>query len=147
MKSYFAKLSSSLEASLPLAEGTRNELAPRQLQLSAEAKRIWIQFHNHVQKLMRPDQPLAPVQRVSRQSGRARCASRGDFGPHQIKIGTVGKTQIEAGIVLAEFYLNEALRLFNSAAINPDLLLAEKLLTWARGRGNKIYARSLSIWT
>ena len=44
----------------------------------------------------------------------------------------VAKRHVEAGITLAQFYLTEALRLFDSARTNPDLLLAEKLLGWLR---------------
>lgn len=40
-----------------------------------------------------------------------------------------------AGIELAHFYLTEALRLFNSATADPDLILAEKLLAWAQNDG------------
>ena len=39
---------------------------------------------------------------------------------------------MEAGIALARFYLAEALRLFHASATEPDLVLAEKLLTWAQ---------------
>ena len=35
-----------------------------------------------------------------------------------------------AGIELATHYLKEALRLHNSSAVDPELILAEKLLTW-----------------
>lgn len=57
--------------------------------------------------------------------------------------GTIGKHHIEAGIELAQFYLSEALRLFNSAAMNPDLLLAKKLLNWVRSRGTPLYLRAV----
>jgi len=43
-------------------------------------------------------------------------------------------------IVLTEFYLGEALRLFNISNDNPDLILAEKLLAWAQTlRDNPVY--------
>jgi hypothetical protein len=60
-----------------------------------------------------------------------------------LQASEVSKVNIEAGIELVQFYLNEALRLFNSAAINPDLLLAEKLLSWARAGGGPLYLRAI----
>src|SRR5262249_39238396 len=62
MKRYFARLLDILEAPFPLAEGTLKEPAPRRISLAPAAKHLWIQFHNHIQGLMRPEQPLAPVQ-------------------------------------------------------------------------------------
>jgi hypothetical protein len=45
------------------------------------------------------------------------------------------------GIVLARFYLTEALRLLNGARTNPDLISAEKVLDWLRTRekGERMY--------
>jgi hypothetical protein len=69
MKRYFARLLEILEAPLPLAEGTRNELSPRRLCLTPDAKRLWVRFHDHVQSLMRPEQPLAPIQGACSKGG------------------------------------------------------------------------------
>ena len=54
-KRYDARLLSILEAPLPLAEGQRNELVPRRLPLSADARGVWIAFADHVEKLIAPD--------------------------------------------------------------------------------------------
>ena len=50
---------------------------------------------------------------------------------------------VEAGVELVQFYLNEALRLFGAAAINPDLLLAQKVLGWARAQPGLIALQSV----
>jgi hypothetical protein len=39
---------------------------------------------------------------------------------------------MKAGITLAQFYLKEWLRLFHVGTENPDIVLAEKLLSWAQ---------------
>jgi len=54
---------------------------------------------------------------------------------NDLQAGAVALAEMEAGIELAQFYLGEALRLFDAAADNPDLILAEKCLAWARNRG------------
>ena len=39
-----------------------------------------------------------------------------------------------------QFYLSEAMRLFDSASVDPDLILAEKLLAWMHAQPeNHIY--------
>ena len=143
MKRYFARLLAILEAPLPLAEGTRNELSPRRLGLASGAKRTWIKFHDHVQSLMRPEQPLAPVQGLAAKAAEHAARLSGTLAlVENLDAGSISENHIEAGIELAQFYLSEALRLF-SASINPDLLLAEKLLTWAHARGTPLYLRAV----
>jgi hypothetical protein len=140
IRRYFARLLSILEEPLPLAEGTRNELAPRRIALAPAAKQVWIGFHDHIQTLMRPEQPLAPIRGLAAKAAEHAARLAGILAlVDDFAASTISKPQIEAGIELAQFYLNEALRLFNSAAINPDLLLAEKLLAWARARGGLLY--------
>lgn len=52
---------------------------------------------------------------------------------------SIPKRSMEAGIALCEFYLTEALRLFEAGACDPDLVLAEKLLSWALAQGEYIH--------
>lgn len=142
MKRYFARLSNILEAPLPLAAGTRNELVPRCVRLAPDAKRIWILFHDHIQMLMRPEQPLAPIQGLAAKAAEHGARLAGILALIvDLHISEIAKVHVEAGIELVQFYLSEALRLFHSSAINPDLLLAEKLLLWAQMRGGNIYLR------
>jgi len=144
MKKYYARLLSILEASLPLTKGTRNELAPRRIALAPDAKQAWIQFHDHIQTLMQPEQPLAPIQGLAAKAAEHAARLAGVLTlVDDLQAGEIGKVHIEAGIELVQFYLNEALRLFSSAAISPDLLLAEKLLAWARTRGKPLYLRAV----
>jgi hypothetical protein len=144
MKRYFARLLDILEAPLPLVEGTRNELAPRRIALAPDAKRLWIQFHDHLQTLMRPEHPLAAIQGLAAKAAEHAARLAGILTlVENLEAGVINKVHIEAGIDLVQFYLNEALRLFNSSAINPDLLLAEKLLAWARTRGRPLYLRAV----
>jgi uncharacterized protein DUF3987 len=61
VRAYGARVLAILEACAPMAEGKRNELAPRALPLSAEATQAWIAFHNHVEGQVGPDGALRPV--------------------------------------------------------------------------------------
>jgi hypothetical protein len=47
-----------------------------------------------------------------------------------VQVSEIDKSQLEAGIALAEYYAAEALRLHAAGMDDPDLLLAERLLTW-----------------
>ena len=93
---------------------------------------------------MRPEQSLAPIQGLAAKAAEHAARLAGILTlVDDLQAGAISKVHIEAGIELVQFYLNEALRLFNSAAINPDLLLAEKLLVWARMRGTPLYLRAV----
>jgi hypothetical protein len=47
----------------------------------------------------------------------------------------IPREHIKTGIILARFYLTEALRLFHAAKTDPDILLTEKVFAWLKARG------------
>jgi hypothetical protein len=47
-----------------------------------------------------------------------------------VEAAEVGHDEIKAGIVLAQYYASEALRLFGGSMVAPDLRLAQLLLGW-----------------
>jgi len=138
MKRYFARLSHILEQPLPLAENTRNELAPRELTLEPDAKHLWVQFHNHIEGLLKDGRQLSPIKGLAAK-GAEHCARLAGILAilADLQTMTVGKQHIEAAFTLSQYYLDEGLRLFNMSHDNPDLVLAEKLLAWAKTLGDK----------
>lgn len=130
---YNAAITNALKRPLPLAEGTQNELTPRTLSLSPQAKARWVAFHDHVEAHLRDDGPLAPIRGVGskapqhalRLAGVLTLVSTPDAAD-------IPLNAVDAGMALAEFYLSEALRLFHREATDPKLRLAQQLLDWAR---------------
>ena len=57
---YNKRLLDILETPLPLAEGTQNELEPRDLHLNPQAKHLWVKFHDHIERQLADGAPLAP---------------------------------------------------------------------------------------
>jgi hypothetical protein len=116
---------------LPLAAGTRNELEPRTMLLSADARRHWIEFHDYVEARLGAGGELEPVRGLANKlpEHAARIAAVialvGD-----IEAAEVNAVEIDAGIALAEHFVSEALRLFGVSRVNADVLLAQRLLTW-----------------
>jgi len=114
-----------------IKEGSGNELAPRVLQMSAEARSGWIGYANHIEVLLAPDGAFESIRGFANKLAEhaARLAAVltlvEDLGASEVKAEAMAN-----GIVLADFYAAEALRLFNSSLGDPDLLLAEKLLSW-----------------
>lgn len=131
LQRYGARLLAILEMPLPLAPGTRNELAPRMIPMSAEARRLWTAFHDHVEVRPRVGGELEPVRglanKLPEHSARiaAVLALAGD-----IEASAVAAGEMEAGIRLAEHYAMEALRLFGAGRISAELREAQQLLAW-----------------
>ena len=133
---YHARLRSILvDKKLPLKEGPadtkKNELAPRVLPLSEKARQLFIKFHDQIERQLAPGGALEPVRGIA-------CK----LPEHATRLAavlalvddpdcdSVAELYLASGIELAQHYATEALRLFEAGATDPDLILAESLLTW-----------------
>ena len=116
---------------MPLAEKARNELTPRTLPLPPEARQLWVAFHDHVEKHLGAGGELEPVRGFANKlpEHAARIAAVltlvGNIGAAE-----VGGPEMEAGILLAQHYAAEAMRLFGASSVSGELREAEHLRTW-----------------
>jgi hypothetical protein len=150
---YGARLLDILEAPPPLREGTTNELEPRAIPLSADARALWIKFVNHIEHEIAPGGALEPIRGLANKLGEhaARLAAVLAL-IEDINAGEIRAAEIEAGIVLAEYYASEALRLHGASRVSAELILAQRLLTWLLTSWSEpavslpdIYQRSLNV--
>jgi Protein of unknown function (DUF3987) len=131
MKRYGARLLEILERPLPVAQEARNELIPRAVPLSPEARRLWVAFHDHVEKRLGAGGELEPVRGLANKlpEHAARIAAVltlvGDM-----QAGEVGAGEMEAGIALAQLYAAEAMRLFGTSRVSGELREGQQLLAW-----------------
>jgi hypothetical protein len=138
IRAYAARLLTVLEARPAMAEGKRNELAPRALPLSAEAARLWRAFHDHVEEQVGPGGPLRPVRDLAAKAAEHAARLAGvltlvaDLGAEEIGEGAMGY-----GSELTSWYLGEALRMQAAGRTNPGLLQAKALLDWLQGRADE----------
>ena len=144
IRAFGARILEILEKPWPLAERTLNELAPPQLKIASDATKPWVDFYDCVEQRSRLDGELAAI---------------GDFAAkvaeHAARIAGVlsifhnpAASEIDAGamgnaIVLADWYLNEALRLQRAARTDPRLLRAQRLLDWLQERGLEMPVREI----
>jgi hypothetical protein len=118
------------------ATGDRpNELRPVALPLSPAARAMWIGFHDAVERDLAPAAELASVRALGAKLAEHAARIAGVLTLVEASDAEeVGDAAMEAGIVLARHYAQEALRLADAGLTNPDLLLAERLLAWLHGR-------------
>ena len=146
-KRYVARISQILQAGLPLKNDPltnepTNELVPRLLPLSPEAKTVWVRFHDWVQSHLGVDGIFRPIAGIAGKAAEHALRLAGTLTLlDDLNAPSITIEHMKNGIVLARFYLTEALRLLNSARTNPDLISAEKVLDWLRTRekGERMY--------
>jgi len=128
---YKQRMRELLNIPLPLVDGTRNELNPRVLRLSTDAKKLWIAFHDKIESQLAPGGPFEGARplasKLAEQAARlaGTMARFGDFYAEEMSAELMG-----GGIALAQFYLKEALRIYRISQIDAELILAKKALSW-----------------
>lgn len=121
---------------LPLAPGERQELQPRALRLSADAKTAWVQLHDAVESGMRAGGPFATVKPWASKTPEQALRIAGvlslleSSAAQEIDAGTLGRAA-----ELALWHLNEAARLAGTAELSPEVRDAEALLGWCHETG------------
>jgi hypothetical protein len=130
---YNARIHKILEALLPWRDDPEavQECTPRPVPLTARAKRLWETFHNHVEAQLGDGKALAPIRGFGNKAAEhaARLAAIVTLVEDH-EAATIDTREMKAGIALAEFYLSEALRLFDAAVADPELVVAEATLAW-----------------
>jgi hypothetical protein len=120
-----------LQKPVPLAEGKRNQLAPRTLTLDSEAEMLWIRFVDDVEAEMKPGRAWETIRGLANKLGNhaARLATVLTL-INDLNATTVAANTLADAIVLARYYAGEALRIRDASQVNADLALAERLLGW-----------------
>jgi hypothetical protein len=131
LKRYGARLLDILEAPLPLVADRPNELAPRQIALSAAALRLWLGFADHVESLLAPDGDLRSIAGLANKlpEHAARLAGMLTL-VRDIDSGEIACAEMAAGEVLAQHYAAETLRLDGGCRISAELRIAQRSLDW-----------------
>jgi Protein of unknown function (DUF3987) len=131
LKRYGGKILDLLEAPFPLANGTQNELEPRLLTMSPRARQLWTGFADHVEKLIGIGGELEPVRGLANKLPEHAARIAGVLTLlDDLYAREIGANAMAAGIEIAQHYASEALRLFGTSRIDPELVLAQKLLAW-----------------
>jgi hypothetical protein len=123
---------------MPLKEGARNELQPRRLRLSPEARQVWIDFADSVERQLGPRGDLQPISgfaaKLPEHAARIAGVLSMFENPDAVQIDAAA---LMNGITLSRHYAAAALRLHGQSRLDADLLNAEMLLEWARLKADR----------
>jgi len=140
IRRYWEALQGLLEQALPMrhdADGRpTGELEPPWLPLTEEAKALWVEAYDLIERKLAPGGALHSVRALG-----AKAAE------HAVRLATVlalfhdpscravPLDHLRGAVGLVSYYLNEGLRLYHVAAEEPRLSTAERLLVWLQRRG------------
>lgn len=138
MKAYHERILAILSVPLPTKENNPKELAPRAIKPSAEAMDAYRHFHDETEYQMREGGTLSCIRGFANKSAEhaARLAAVLTL-VENLEAQQITLEKMQAGADLVNYYLHEALRIYGSFEHDPDLDLAERLLTWAQGQGER----------
>jgi Protein of unknown function (DUF3987) len=148
IRTYGARLLSILEADVPLEPGTRNELAPRVLSISPEAKAIWIEFYNHVEAQCGKVGELADIGDFAAKAAEHAARIAGVLTlVDNLMAKEIGLEAMKNAIALADWYVGEACRLQQAGRRDARLVRANVLLDWLKLRPQRKASISMILQT
>jgi len=137
IKSYGRKMTTLLERKPRMELSKRNELDPHTIDMNGEAKSLWIKFHDYCDSEAADGKDLAAIRGLANKMPEHVLRIAGVLAVVD-GLQSIPIELIERAISLGNYYLAEALRLEAMGVSDPDLLLAEKLLSWIQEKGRKL---------
>ncbi|NDA89681.1 MAG: DUF3987 domain-containing protein [Alphaproteobacteria bacterium] len=126
-----------LQLELPIKDCGNNELNPRTIEMDDNALKLYQEFCDHIEMELAPDKQLASIKGFANKLPEHVCRIAATLAAFDdIEFSQLECHYIKIGIEIALYYASEALRLFDNGVINPDILLAEKLLDWLQNKWN-----------
>lgn len=134
---YNARITQLLAEPVPFDE-TGNGVAPAMLELSTDAKGVWVQVYNLIEAQLAPMGSLADVKDVASKiaDNAARIAALFhlyEYGP----AGAISAQAMQSACKIAMWHLDESRRLLTELSQDPALSLAARLDAWLIERCNE----------
>jgi len=135
LKAYNGRTLHLLRQPLPLREGAQNELRPRHLTLTQDAKRLWVQFHDSVESELKDGGELTAIRGIANKAPEHAARIAGVLAVFsEPECQSISLQYMRDGIALVTHYIQEAQRLFGAGIADAKMVEAEKLLAWLRDR-------------
>ncbi|WP_159981895.1 MULTISPECIES: YfjI family protein [unclassified Novosphingobium] len=133
---YQSRLTSLLTGAFSRMDPETRQLEFSTVTLQPDARKLWIAFSDHLEKQQGPDGALAEVSDLASKMAQhalrlAAVISYFQGGEHVVRDG-ISVDAMNAGIALGQYYLSEAIRLFNAGSIDDDSDNAQALVEFIR---------------
>ncbi len=144
LDSYALRLGQLLRRELPLREGSSNELELPVLELSQEAKLLLTYYANAIELKQAPGCELSKSTAFASKSAEQATRLAGILSVYAGET-IVSTERMTNGIALADWYLSEAVRLRDGAAISASIQKAEKLRGWLLERWSEDFISATGL--
>lgn len=139
LRRYWAKIHALLDKPYPLTEGTRNELDLPALELSQDARALWIQVYNSIEHRQRENGEYAPIRAWASKAASQILRTAGVLTLiDDANAQTIQAPEVERAAELILWHLSEALRIVGTASVPREVKDAEKLRDWCHETGRKL---------
>ena len=137
IRRYAGNLLWLFEAPIKAANALGNELTPRVLDLSEEAKEAWILFYNDVERDMKAGRQFYRLRDFASKAAEqaARVAGVLAIVDARETLEIDGDAMLRACEIVG-WHLSEAVRMMTAARVSPELADAKTLLAWLHERGS-----------
>lgn len=133
MGRYVAVILDLLERPALAANEAGNELTPRVLNMSDDAKRVWVAFHDRIEAAMAADGALEGLRDVAGKAAENAARIAGVLTIVETpEADIIEAAEMANACDLMKWYLTEALRLSGQHRLSPAMRNALKLRDWLR---------------
>ena len=131
LQAYESKITEILQMALPISDGKANELSPRKLVFDAEGQKLWRCFADEVEQNMASGGKWEQIRGFANKLPEHAARIAGTLALiDDIYCREVQPIFLTSSILLMEYYVGEALRLHEQGYVDPEIQLADKLLSW-----------------
>lgn len=134
------KIANILKLPLPIKDGSSNELNPGIITMTDEALNEYTSFSNNTEKELAAGKSFESIKGFANKLPEHACRIAATLAAiDNIEVKKLDYRYMKMGIEIASYYGQEALRLSDNGAIDPDIILAEKLLDWLHNKWKEEY--------
>jgi hypothetical protein len=138
LRRYVAAIMAALECPALAANEAGNELTPRVLEFSAEAKSAWVVFYDTIEAAMAPDGALETLRDVGSKAAENAARLAGVLAiVGNPEATTIDGEAMASGCELSAWYVDEALRLSDGYRQPTGLRNAIRLRDWLLAKGKR----------
>lgn len=141
LAAYHSRLDSLLTVSFDNMDPETRELTFSIASLQPEARAMWIRFSDHIEKQQGKNGPLEEISdlasKIAEHAARLAAIISYYEGGLIVARDGISTSAMAAGIQLGQFYLSEALRLYNAGSVDEDSDNASALIEFIRKKEAK----------
>ena len=125
----------------PLETDAQGGLTPHVIELSPEARREWIAFHDGIEASIAPEGRFQDIRDVASKAAEnvARLAALFHVLENGIR-GEIGARDVQAALSLVDWHLSESTRLLASLGVSAQMAAAIRLDEWLRAEALALHS-------